>query len=559
MSILLAFLFKKSRGIVVLAIFTSIVSGVASSGLIALAHEALRAREAFGTWLIVGFTALCVVFPLSRVGSELLLVYLSQKIIFDLRAQLMRQILSTPLRRLEEIRAHRIMAALTDDVSSLANGLTTIPLFFLQCAIVLGCFVYLGWLDLPLLVVTIIIIPLGIFSVQRLFKAGFGYFASARKTQDTLFAHMRALTDGIKLLKLHRRRREAFMNQLFEPAGRRYQHENVKANAVFISGSSLGMLLFFVTLGLFIFVAPRFISLSKEVLSGYVLIFGFLMVPIGVITSLLSNIGRADVALRNLKSLGIELGAPISGIPELTLLPGVNGRAPKLELEGITHAYTSEDKNSGFTLGPIDLRIEPGELVFVIGGNGSGKTTLAKVITGLYVSESGRVRFNGQIVSDSNREHYREHFSALFSDFFLFESLLGLEQHALDDQARAYLKHLRLDHKVAIEEGTLSTVELSNGQRKRLALLTAYLEDRPVYVFDEWAADQDPVFKNFFYQHILNELKSRGKTVFVITHDDQYYNVADRIIKLDYGQITSQSINSLRPDFAVCKSEVALT
>jgi putative ATP-binding cassette transporter len=542
--VLLAFLFKRSRGIVIAAIITSLLSGAASSGLIALAHQALKTGAASGLGLILGFTALCLLFPLTRVASELLLVYLSQKVIFDLRAQFIQQILSTPLRKLEEIRTHRIMAALTDDVGMLANGLTTVPILFLQGAIVLGCMVYLGRLYFPLLVATVIIIPLGIFSVQLLFKFGFRHFARARKEQDMMFKHMRVVTDGIKLFKLHRGRRDAFMTQLFEPSGRRYRRENVKANAVFIGGSSLGTMLFFVTLGLFLFIAPRVMSVSTEVLTGYVLVFGFLMVPIGVITSLMANIGRADVALRNLKSLGIELGAESSNTPPQFLFPTANGRSPKLELEGITHSYTSEDQNAGFTLGPIDLCIEPGELVFVIGGNGSGKTTLAKIITGLYLPQSGSVRFNEQIVSDANRDHYREHFSAVFSDFFLFESLLGFEQHAIDEQARSYLKHLRLDHKVTIKDGVLSTIDLSNGQRKRLALLTAYLENRPVYVFDEWAADQDPVFKSFFYQHILPELKSRGKTVFVITHDDHYYNVADRLIKLDYGQVSFDSINA---------------
>jgi putative ATP-binding cassette transporter len=547
MSVLIAFLFKKSRGLVIVAILASIVSGVASSALIALAHKALLTRESSGIWLVLGFTGLCILYPLSRVASELLLAYLAQKVVFDLRVQFIRQILSTPLRKLEDIRAHRIMAALTDDVAILSNGLTTVPLFFLQCAVVLGCIVYLGWLYWPLLVATVIILPLGIFSVQVLFKSGFRYFALARKSQDAVFEHMRAVTEGIKLLKLHRSRREAFMSELFEPAGRRYARENVKASVVFIGGTTLGTLLFFITLGLFIFVAPRVVSISTDVLTGYVLVFGFLMVPIGVITSLLSNIGRANVSLRNLKSLGIELGGETNSVPELSLLPGSNGRTPRIELEGVTHAYVSEDQNSGFTLGPIDLCIEPGELIFVIGGNGSGKTTLAKVIVGLYVPESGRVRLNRQIVSESNRDHYREQFSVLFSDVFLFESLLGLERHAVDEQAHTYLKHLRLDHKVTIKDGMLSTIDLSNGQRKRLALLTAYLEDRPIYVFDEWAADQDPVFKNFFYQRILPELKSRGKTVFVITHDDHYFDVADRIIKLEDGQITSPSIITPQP------------
>ena len=357
-----------------------------------------------------------------------------------------------------------------------------------------------------------------------------------------MFKHMRAVTEGVKLFKLHRGRRDAFMTDLFMPTGLRYRYENVRGNAILIGGSSIGTSFFFITLGLFLFVAPRLVNVSQQVLTGYVLVFGFLMVPIGVITSLMSNIGRANVALRNIKSLGIELG----GENELTPLPlpASNGHSPKLQFEGVTHSYTSEDQNGGFTLGPVDLTVEPGELVFVIGGNGSGKTTLAKVITGLYLPQAGRVRFNDQVVTERNQDSYREYFTAVFSDFFLFENLLGLENHAIDEQARDYLKQLRLDHKVTVAEGVLSTIDLSNGQRKRLALLTAYLEDRPVYLFDEWAADQDPIFKNFFYQQILPELKQRGKTVFVITHDDHYFGVADRLIKLDYGQIIQDSDSS---------------
>ncbi|BDI14299.1 hypothetical protein ANSO36C_01010 [Nostoc cf. commune SO-36] len=141
------------------------------------------------------------------------------------------------------------------------------------------------------------------------------------------------------------------------------------------------------------------------------------------------------------------------------------------------------------------------------------------------------------LISEENREWYRQHFSVVFSDFYLFEELLGLKNSDLDAQAKKYLKQLQLDHKVKVENGQLSTTSLSQGQRKRLALLTAYLEDRPIYLFDEWAADQDPVFKEIFYTQLLPELRSRGKTVLVISHDDHYFHLANRIIKLDYGQI----------------------
>jgi putative ATP-binding cassette transporter len=183
------------------------------------------------------------------------------------------------------------------------------------------------------------------------------------------------------------------------------------------------------------------------------------------------------------------------------------------------------------------MNLKAGQLVVLAGGNGSGKTTLAKIITGLYSAEDGELLLDGRRITDENREFYRQHFSAIFSDFHLFESLLGLEKPDLDDRAQERLERLQLSHVVAIKNGVLSTTQLSHGQRKRLALLTASLEDRPIYVFDEWAADQDPEFKEFFYRQLLPELKAKGKMVLIICHDDHYFDAADRMIKLESGRI----------------------
>lgn len=213
----------------------------------------------------------------------------------------------------------------------------------------------------------------------------------------------------------------------------------------------------------------------------------------------------------------------------------------RLELRSVTHAYKRENEPESFILGPINLAIESGELVFITGGNGSGKTTLVKLITGLYVAETGHICLDSQRIEDDDREQYRQFFSVVFADFYLFEHLLGLARPDLEKEARRYLAELKLSQTVKVIGNRFSTTELSQGQRKRLALLTAYLEDRPIYVFDEWAADQDPYFKNIFYTHLLPQLKSMGKTVLVITHDDRYYQVADRVIRLDEGQIVSDS------------------
>jgi len=209
----------------------------------------------------------------------------------------------------------------------------------------------------------------------------------------------------------------------------------------------------------------------------------------------------------------------------------------RLELAGVTYVYRREDGEQDFILGPIDLSFTPGELVFVIGGNGSGKSSLAKLLAGLYEPASGEIRFNGETVTRREVDRYRQSFATVFSEFFLFDDLFGVGGLDQTAQSRRYLERLHLTHKVEVRDGRFSTTALSQGQRKRLALLTAYLEDRPLYLFDEWAADQDPYFKEIFYRDLLPQLKARGKTVIVISHDDRYYDQADRIIKLGDGRV----------------------
>jgi putative ATP-binding cassette transporter len=223
----------------------------------------------------------------------------------------------------------------------------------------------------------------------------------------------------------------------------------------------------------------------------------------------------------------------------LALRPAPDTSWRRLELIDVTHVYRHDGADEEFELGPISLSMQPGELIFLIGGNGSGKTTLAKLLMGLYQPDSGEIRVNGGLITEAERDDYRQRFSVVFYDFYLFERLFGADAGDLDARSESYLKMLQLDHKLQIKDGKLSTLDLSQGQRKRLALLNAYLEDRPIYIFDEWAADQDPQFKQIFYYQLLPDLKARGKTVIVISHDDRYYSLADRVIKLESGRLES--------------------
>lgn len=526
---------RYSRAAVTLVILAGIVSGIANAGLIALITNALTRTGSPTKTLLWAFAGLCILLPLARFVSEYLLIRLAARAIFALRMRLCRQILAASLRLLEGLGAPRLLASLTDDVPAVTETLTSFPLFCMHIAIVIGCLMYLGWLSLTLLLILLGFMVVGILTYQLPIKAAMVYFSRAREQVDSMFNHYRALTQGLKELKLHRRRRETFLNRL-ETTALSMQRQTIKGNTIYTAANSWGQITFFVVIGLMLFVVPNYTQVDTQVLTGYSLTILYMMTPLEVLLNMLPGISRANVAIQTVEGLGLSLAtqSPDSE-PKDDALPQAAWK--KLELSGITHTYKSEGEESDFAIGPIDLDIQRGELIFLIGGNGSGKTTLAKVLIGLYAPEGGEIRLDGQAIVNDNRESYRQLFSVVFADFYLFENLIGLEGDGLAARAQEYLAQLQLDHKVQVKEGALSTLDLSQGQRKRLALLTAYLEDRPVYVFDEWAADQDPVFKEIFYFQLIPELVAKGKTIVVISHDDRYYHLADRIIKLENGQL----------------------
>jgi putative pyoverdin transport system ATP-binding/permease protein len=356
----------------------------------------------------------------------------------------------------------------------------------------------------------------------------------AREAHDVWMRHVRALIEGIKELKIHRPRRREFVDGVLDPAEALRCRCKIRGDTQFDAAVVWGRSLFLVAIGLLLFVWPRMFQVDAITLTGYVLTILFLMSPLEQILVWLPILAHASVSVAHIEGLGLMLDE--AEREDVGLEPA--DRWGQIELADVTHAYHREGHSRGFSLGPIDLALRPGEIVFIVGGNGSGKTTLAKLLTGLYVPETGEIRLDGRPVTAANRESYRQLFSVVFDNAAVFDALWGIDATDLDRRAGQYLRDLELDRAVTVTGGTFSTTQLSRGQRKRLALLTAYLEDRPIYVFDEWAADQDPVFRKVFYVRLLPELKLRGKAVVAITHDDHYFGIADRIVKLDEGKMT---------------------
>jgi len=535
---ILYFLLRQSPFLVGLAIVTAFASGISNASLIALINKALsNAEPTAAAQLGWSFAGLGLFSIITAVTSQVLLSYIHRQSVFDLQMHLSRQILKTPLRQLEEIGKANLLTVLIDDANEISRSLIPVLPLCTNIVVVTLCLAYLCWLSWGMFLGLLVFMILGTIPHKVLMKRGEEALKFAREKIVVLFEHFHALSDGIKELQLHNHRRTAFFYQLLEPTAAAMRHRYFMWNTFDILSNTWARFLMLFVIGLLIFALPTLIHINTQILTGYTVTFLYIRSMLLSIMSALPSISRANIAFQKIEALGLQLATQPTE-KKSTSQADLNFSFKRLELMDVIHSYYREREENNFTLGPINLIFQPGELVFLIGGNGSGKTTLAKLLTGLYIPESGEIRLDGKPITDQSREWYREHFSVVFSDFYIFESLLGLDNPNLDEQAQNYLVQLELDHKVQVKDGILSTTALSGGQRKRLALLTAYLEARPFYLFDEWASNQDPLFKEVFYTQLLPELKAKGKAVIVISHDDKYFYLADRIIKLEQGKLT---------------------
>lgn len=535
---LLRFLLRANAWAVAASALVSAVSGVCTIGVLAFIRLAMQAGEP-SAWLIWSFVGVCVAALATRFASQSLSISLSRQIGASLTGHLSERILATALARLERLGESRVQAVLTTHAAAIAQGAAAIPTVVAGLAVIAACLVYMAWLSPLVAGCAIAALALGALLQALLLRRGLALRGSAMQTQEDVQVQVRRLLGGVKELKLNGLRRKAFLLESLWPTVQFHQRENARGRLAqgLLGASSRGML--YLLIGFFIFGLPVVMEVDRATLTSYVVAAFFLLIPLQELKQAGSSLVQARASLGLVERLGAELAEARPA--DETAIEDASADWRMIELVGVEHSYRDDQDENRFRLGPLDLTFRRGELIFLAGGNGSGKTTLAKVLAGLYVPEKGEILVDGVPVTDATREAYRQRFSAVFSDYQVFPSLLGLEESPeYDARAREYLARLQLDRKVRVHKGTFSDVErLSSGQRKRLALLTALLEDRSFYVFDEWAADQDPKFKALFYLEILPELKAQGRTAFVITHDDRYYSSADRLLALEAGRLAT--------------------
>ena len=531
-------LLKPFRLIVIGAIVLGMVGGLSVTVLLATINTLLHAEGGLTNSLVAAFAALCLLALVSSICSDIGTNYVGQKIIAKLRKELGEKVLSAPIEQIERYRSHRLIPVLTHDVDTISDFAFAFAPLAISFTVTLGCMGYLAMLSWPMFLIMVVAIVIG--TVAQYIARGHGIkgFMQARDAEDELQKHYNAIAEGAKELRIHRPRRHRMFVSGIEHTADKICDTQIRSVNTFVIAKTFGSMLFFVVIGLALALQSMWPSTDKAVMSGFVLVLLYMKGPLEHLIGTLPIVSRAQIAFRRIAELSEQFSSPE---PHLLLSEQGNAKTSvqSLELSDVSYSFPAVEGAKPFRLGPVNLKIDQGDIVFIVGENGCGKTTLIKLLLGLYAPQQGEIRLNDQTVTAANRDDYRQLFTTIFADYYLFDDIVQGDTHIPED-ANQYLQRLEIAHKVSVRDGAFTTTDLSTGQRKRLALVNAWLEERPVLVFDEWAADQDPTFRRIFYTELLPDLKRLGKTIIVISHDDRYFDVADQLVRMEAGKVVTE-------------------
>jgi len=546
---LMGLLFSRRKKAFAAVAVLSVLSAGLSVAVLAFISQRLLAGGADLPVVLLQFAVLLVALLATATAAQVTLHVLGHRMVYGLRRDLVRRVLATDIEQLEKVGGPHLLAALSTDLRNLTIAFVHLPELVYGAALSVAALGWLAWLAPGLFAVTVAwLLGTALMGVWLVGRINF-HVGKVREGDDHLYQDYQSMIDGRKELALNRPRAARFFDEEFDGHARGYRDHVTRADICNGVAGNLANVLVLALIGVLFYLAAGRGWADANTASIFALTILLLRTPLIGAVAALPTLLAARVSLRKLT--GLELAEDTTDLQARgDTLAGFS----TLSLQGVHYRYPDQDDAPGFAVGPLDLTIRRGELIFVQGGNGSGKSTFARLLTGLYRPQQGKLRVDGELVTEVNRVAFRQLFSSVFTDFHLFSRLLkgdGTEVAAAD--VDAWLATLGMQHKVRQQDGRLSDIRFSQGQRKRLALLMAVMETRDCLLLDEWAADQDPQFRQFFYLDLLPRLQAAGKTIIAITHDDHYFDRADRLLKMDSGRLEELDDLSARESVQVLR------
>jgi len=485
--------------------------------------------------LFILFAIAISIFIISQKYVLSKITQISEAIVNSIRVRLAQKVRKSDLYELEKLGNAEVYSRISKDSTTITQTSPVIMNAIQSATMVFFCMIYIFFLSKVAFWLSMISILISIVFYLFNDKKISAFMRMASDQEVKLFDVLGHVLHGFKEIKVNTKKSDDVIDELSKTSD---SVRDAKVNALvpYANNYIYSIVFFYILIAIIIFLLPNLYETFNDVVIKLTTAVLFMVGPLSNVVNMVSLLSQSNVAVENLYELEARLDK-VNHDNTNSYLQWIEPfkQFENIELRNVSFTYTDDDNQPLFSLAPTDLAIKRNETVFIIGGNGSGKTTFLKLLTGLYHSDSGQLMVDNNIIQPQNIQAYRELFSVIFSDFHLFDKLYGLKD---TDPAKVndFLKLMEISDKTEYDENRFTNLQLSSGQRKRLALLVTFLEDKQIYIFDEWAADQDPHFRDFFYEQLLLNLKNQGKTIIAVTHDDRYFHCADRVLKMDYGK-----------------------
>ncbi|MER0046639.1 multidrug ABC transporter permease/ATP-binding protein [Pectobacterium odoriferum] len=526
---LLRIVYQQYRWPFLVVILLSLLSAALGIGLIAFINLQLIETVNQSLSVLPQFLGLLLLLMGVTLVSQLALTTLGHHFVYRLRGQFIKRILDTHIARIEQIGSAQLLASLSSDIRNITIAFVRLPELIQGIVLTIGSAAYLAWLSPKMLVVTSVWIAVTLWGGFMLVSRVYRHLTQVREAEDRLQKDYETVINGRKELTLNRERAQKLYEEVYQANAQDYRQNVIRADTFHLSAVNWSNIMMLGVIGAVFFMANNLGWADTNVAATYSLTLLFLRTPMLQAVGALPTLLSAQVAFSKLKRFDL------ADYQEAFSAAVAPAGWHTLELRDVVFRYD----DSGFEVGPINLVITRGELVFLIGGNGSGKSTLAMLLTGLYTPVSGSLLLDNRPVTAEAREDYQKLFSAIFTDFHLFGQMMGPQGTEPDIAlVDSWLDRLNMRHKLTLDNHQVMNLQLSQGQRKRVALLLAVAEQRDILLLDEWAADQDPQFRRVFYLELLPQLRALGKTIVAISHDDHYFEHADRLLEMHQGTLS---------------------
>jgi putative ATP-binding cassette transporter len=517
-------------------VLLSCLGGLANTGLIALINQSASIASTGKTavWQFFAFVVLLFIYLYALRKSSKENVISTQSLMHTFKIRIMAQVLKADLKTIDEIGRPWILQILVRDTQTVSQSILSIVQIAQSASTLIFLLIYIGFVSVPAFVIVLLASFLIFILVSNRISKTTKAFSEAWHYEGESLKVLSDFMDGFKEIKMNSKRAAELSSEIVF-GSRKSKSMKIEAMFALVNATIAPQLFFYILVGIAVFVLPVIFKDYSNSVQSITTSIMFLVGALGGIVGNIPPLAQASASAEELLLLEeklnkIDLGD--SNTPEDEDFSIMQS----LELKNLVYQYDENKGKKSFIIGPVSYIFAPGKIYFVRGNNGSGKSTLIRLLIGLYKPTSGGIYFNGDLVSQPSSPAYRNLFSVVFSDFHLFKRLYGI--YTADDSViNAAVDLLGMSEKIKIYDNNFSDINLSTGQRKRIALITAILEDRPIIVLDEWASDQDPEFRKYFYESILPELKNRGKTIIAITHDDHYYSMSDHLIKIENGML----------------------